>query len=75
MPQAFIAQLMLPLGKQYAGTTSGPERWPSIQDWLAEHHSVRSYRVIDDMPHEFPDSKGARELAVRPPQLGSVTSK
>lgn len=55
LPQSYIAELMAPFGPQYAGTTSGPLRWPSIVTWLSKHAEVVDYLVLDDLAHEFPN--------------------
>jgi len=70
MPADFLAHLFSPLGHRFLGATSGPLRYPSITAWIAaSDEPVVSYRIVDDMPSEFP-TPAPTELIVCPGRQG-----
>ena len=68
MPSKHLADLLAPLGDRYLGVTSGDSRYPSILSWVGQR-GVTDYRIIDDMPGEFP-SPAPGELIVCNGRLG-----
>ena len=49
-----LREMLGPLSSRVLDVTVGPGRWGSIEGWLSRNPSVRSFRVLDDEPDEFP---------------------
>lgn len=57
------------LGERIIGAAPARfQRWEAIQRFLASSPQVSSYRILDDMPKEFP--RGLKELIVCQSNLG-----
>jgi hypothetical protein len=65
-----LREMLDALGPRVLGVTTGTARWESIEAWVRLHQGrVRSFRVLDDMPGEFPDP-APLELILCKPDLG-----
>jgi hypothetical protein len=65
-----LRELLGSLGARVVGVTPRGQRWDSIEWWMSQNYKmVRSWRVLDDAPDEFPEPAPA-QLIVCDPSTG-----
>lgn len=64
-----LQEMLGVLGRRVVDKTSGAHRWNSIEEWIARNPGVKSFRVLDDEPSEFPWPH-PKELLICRPDLG-----